>query len=837
MSSAATTIELKSLLEHIGWVRSLANQLVRDPELAADLTQETMLAAIEARGAPVRSPRAWLGRVLRNILWERVRGENRRNRREAAVAREDAEPSSADLVERVDAHRTVVNAVMSLPEHYRLIVLRRYYLDETPTAIAAALAMPIATVKTRLQRGLEQLRGELDRKYGGSEQRNKALLPLLPVTGAKSPLMIGAAAALVLLSGGLLAWASIDWSAEPLAPGRGQAFLAGGGAAAVSPIVDPGSALAAREAASVQTEAPIDWHAVKMPPRELAGAAWFADGRPAGSLLLEFVHDRERAAEHAAGTKIAISEADGAFRLAVSGSGEVRSGAADHVTVLAGRVAAADLPSDLCVVVAAARTFAGLVVDPAGNPLGDAVVEVLPPTDLRGRFGPRVSDASTTRFVTTTTADGRFAFALVPALDGASVVVRREGYALYRGQLPAEADCEIALAAPAHTAGDIVGQVVGPDGAAVFEARVSCGGAVTRSGRDGGFRLPRPVAGATTRLIAARPGMQPALLEHATGHQGAIVLRLGGVLRTIRGRVVRADGAPVVDGRVWFVDPTLFAHTPGVSHSRTTSGFDSMSIRPDQPTTQWQHPEILEEYFDGVGTPWHPAATDAEGRFVLTGLLDRDYHVRAGDPVSLQVTGPHVVAAGAADLELTLPANVHDKIHGRCLDRQGRPVPRVHIALQLRICDLRDGDRPVIGLLHRNGAMVTGPDGEFWLYDVPAQGVDVQFSGAGLLSRLLTVNELLAAPQIELQRTASLWVRSLDPAAIDSIAVVDAAGRPISVQVRRGNEQQNSRRLPLDRGRSEAFVLPDTAVAVVAYRGDVEVRRQPVPAGGGELEF
>ena len=69
-------------MQHAAWVRELAGRLVRDAETADDLAQEAMLAAIESRPAKVRSPRAWLGRVLRNVHWERLRGETRRRARE-----------------------------------------------------------------------------------------------------------------------------------------------------------------------------------------------------------------------------------------------------------------------------------------------------------------------------------------------------------------------------------------------------------------------------------------------------------------------------------------------------------------------------------------------------------------------------------------------------------------------------------------------------------------------------------------------------------------------------------------------------------------------------------
>jgi len=106
-----------------------------------------------------------------------------------------------------------------------------------------------------------------------------------------------------------------------------------------------------------------------------------------------------------------------------------------------------------------------------------------------------------------------------------------------------------------------------------------------------------------------------------------------------------------------------------------------------------------------------------------------------------------------------------------------------------------------------------------------------------LISRILPLDELTSPLTVTLTRANSLWVKCLDPAAIDSIAVLDADGDPVKVEVRRGSDQQHSLRLPLQNGRTEAFILPTTAVSVVGYRGDEIVRRVDVPTGGGELVF
>jgi RNA polymerase sigma-70 factor (ECF subfamily) len=56
--------------------------------------------------------------------------------------------------------------VASLPEKPRMVVILRYQEDLPPEDIAGVLAMPIATVKSHLQRSLAMLREKVTRAIG-----------------------------------------------------------------------------------------------------------------------------------------------------------------------------------------------------------------------------------------------------------------------------------------------------------------------------------------------------------------------------------------------------------------------------------------------------------------------------------------------------------------------------------------------------------------------------------------------------------------------------------------------------------------------------------------------
>jgi RNA polymerase sigma-70 factor (ECF subfamily) len=56
--------------------------------------------------------------------------------------------------------------VASLPHEARIIVVLRYEEEMEPHEIAEMLAMPVATVKSRLRRTLALLRGKAQRLMG-----------------------------------------------------------------------------------------------------------------------------------------------------------------------------------------------------------------------------------------------------------------------------------------------------------------------------------------------------------------------------------------------------------------------------------------------------------------------------------------------------------------------------------------------------------------------------------------------------------------------------------------------------------------------------------------------
>ena len=170
MDPSTRSFSAEDLLAESQWIQALARSLVREPEAAEDLVQETWLAALRRRPAVRESLRPWLARVLRNQA-ALLRRNRLRGARDQADAVDEPLPSAADLVVRAETHRLLVGAIIELEEPYRSTVLLRYYEGLSSAEIARRRRVPSATVRTQLRRALERLREKLDQDHGGDRQR------------------------------------------------------------------------------------------------------------------------------------------------------------------------------------------------------------------------------------------------------------------------------------------------------------------------------------------------------------------------------------------------------------------------------------------------------------------------------------------------------------------------------------------------------------------------------------------------------------------------------------------------------------------------------------------
>ena len=168
----------RELEEHGGFVQSLARRLVRDEAEAADAAQATWLAALQGK-APETNARAWLAQVLRRTVRRGYAREAERKAREGQASGRNAATSPVDeIVERQEALRHVTDAVLALDEPYRSTVLLHFHGGLQAAEIAAEQGVPVATVRSRLQRALARLRTALDARYDDRQAWCLALISL-----------------------------------------------------------------------------------------------------------------------------------------------------------------------------------------------------------------------------------------------------------------------------------------------------------------------------------------------------------------------------------------------------------------------------------------------------------------------------------------------------------------------------------------------------------------------------------------------------------------------------------------------------------------------------------
>jgi RNA polymerase sigma-70 factor (ECF subfamily) len=138
-------------------------------ETAEDLFQETWVRVLE-RGHQYDGKsrfEAWLFAIARHLAVDLLRKkapqslDDLADSGEAEVEARPA-PSPVDLLSRREDSERVGAALGHLPPAYREVLVLRFQEELALEEIAAVVAAPLSTVKSRLYRGLDELRGLLE---------------------------------------------------------------------------------------------------------------------------------------------------------------------------------------------------------------------------------------------------------------------------------------------------------------------------------------------------------------------------------------------------------------------------------------------------------------------------------------------------------------------------------------------------------------------------------------------------------------------------------------------------------------------------------------------------
>jgi len=174
MQDARDPVKAEQLLAEGRALRALAQSLLGAD--GDDALQEAHAAAL-ARPDAARRLGPWLAGTVRRLALRWRRDGSNRRAREAIVARGDVDAAAdpARVAEAADTAAAVANAVRALDEPFRSAIVLRYWRGLSPEQIAVELGVPHNTVRSRLQRGLERLRAQLDAKYGERSRCSGAL--------------------------------------------------------------------------------------------------------------------------------------------------------------------------------------------------------------------------------------------------------------------------------------------------------------------------------------------------------------------------------------------------------------------------------------------------------------------------------------------------------------------------------------------------------------------------------------------------------------------------------------------------------------------------------------
>ncbi|MDC0723651.1 sigma-70 family RNA polymerase sigma factor [Nannocystis bainbridge] len=708
-------------LADMKWLQRLAAALARDADDAADLVQDTLVAAWSHPPADEHQPlRPWLATVLRNRFRMQLRTQARRDRREQSGASTGATTTEPDReLLRIELLRVLLHELEQLAPEDRKILVRRFFQGESAAEIAHGLALPAATVRSRLHRSLQRLRARLDEQFGGRSAWCALVLPAPPGASIRHAGHSGTMSIPVkfILGTGLGIVGVAGWLAltgpSPAPPSAGST--------ASQPVLQP----------------PVEGRAsTAIEPRRAARAAisGFVRDReggpvPAATVCAASSSEALGASERRA-RPCTIAAADGSYRLDGllaaphrvtasaphfipqahrSGTGArarelvlLRSGQEEHgidITLLPGGV-----------------QLVGIVRDLGGGEVDGAILEA---GDAAGYSG----------------ADGRFSLWVPPG--EVLVTATAEGYADRQASGRAPGLTLEILMTPESV---LLGRVVrADDGSPVAGAEVSA--------LDGGWGRKGPSftdASGNFRIDALRPGAYKARALHDDGYgagEALVVLGLGETSAPVEvrmhpaflveGTVVITGGGNCDRGSVILSDPHGQRHSPIAPDGRVRvpgllpgsyevdvrcEGFASAPSYPPLTIADRSLRELRWEVRPGqtirgtvVTTTRGPftamtvtaspqadpsranaqstsgrAQADSAGRFEVTGLLPGRYSMRVygGDPPQL-LAGPEVEVREGHDLDdirIELPAA--GEVRGEVRDFHGRAIPGARVLLR-----------------------------------------------------------------------------------------------------------------------------------------------------------
>lgn len=157
---------------HASQLYGLLLRILKEQNEAEDALQEVFMRVWERASTydeSLGSPMVWLTRIARNLAIDRLRSKFGHQRkledgldRHAELQAEEAGASPEHAAHQAQQRRTILTALMALPQEQRVLIESAYFEGFTQSQLAERFRLPLGTVKTRIRSGMMTLRRELE---------------------------------------------------------------------------------------------------------------------------------------------------------------------------------------------------------------------------------------------------------------------------------------------------------------------------------------------------------------------------------------------------------------------------------------------------------------------------------------------------------------------------------------------------------------------------------------------------------------------------------------------------------------------------------------------------
>ncbi|MHC5039761.1 MAG: sigma-70 family RNA polymerase sigma factor [Planctomycetota bacterium] len=212
---------------HVRLVYHLAYRITGKHHEAEDVSQDVFLHWLQdlKKYKFDKSFRGWLAAVTKNTALQAIRSRNRRKERERKVSalsqtNGDSQPEPFTEAEKRELTDSIERSLGELPQETRIPVVLHYMEGMTYTEVGEAMDIPEGTAKSRVNRGLDQIRELVstgEQKYAG--------VALVPVLEAIQPPPVPASLLTALKALPLKAAVSAGIAAKTATAAKGASML------------------------------------------------------------------------------------------------------------------------------------------------------------------------------------------------------------------------------------------------------------------------------------------------------------------------------------------------------------------------------------------------------------------------------------------------------------------------------------------------------------------------------------------------------------------------------------------------------------------------------------